>query len=290
MAAIKGFAETLRRGGLEDAKNRLGVVRTIESQADRVDWLVQDPQFRSRPVFPGTDAIQVEFEREVQDCAETFYRVGRESIEAPRGSTTTPQGKVLTKYAILNSKDNRTISSLMADAEELAFKRFKDITRKYILGGLMGPSSTVSDEERYVFGALAWNPAQNLKRPDIVSFITARCLAGDVAFFARLGRKLRDSEGGLFNPFHKIDYAMARFWTHPLMPLWMMTDEAGSTALSAAVRGNVQKGAYEKVRKTLELPAFPTRGIREVKRFKTQELEYVYYGWVNAGSPKRGAT
>ena len=42
VAAIKGFAETLRRGGLEDKKNRLGFVRTIESHADRLDWLVQD--------------------------------------------------------------------------------------------------------------------------------------------------------------------------------------------------------------------------------------------------------
>lgn len=42
VSAIKGFAETLRRGGLEDTQNRLGFVRTIESHADRLDWLVQD--------------------------------------------------------------------------------------------------------------------------------------------------------------------------------------------------------------------------------------------------------
>jgi two-component system phosphate regulon sensor histidine kinase PhoR len=42
VAAIKGFAETLRRGGLRDRKNRLTFVRTIESHADRLDWLVQD--------------------------------------------------------------------------------------------------------------------------------------------------------------------------------------------------------------------------------------------------------
>jgi PAS domain S-box-containing protein len=42
VAAIKGFAETLRRGGLEDVKNRGAFVRTIESHADRLDWLVSD--------------------------------------------------------------------------------------------------------------------------------------------------------------------------------------------------------------------------------------------------------
>lgn len=42
IAAIKGFAETLRRGGLDDAKNRLGFIKIIESHADRLGWLVED--------------------------------------------------------------------------------------------------------------------------------------------------------------------------------------------------------------------------------------------------------
>lgn len=42
IAAIKGFAETLRRGALEDPKNRLRFVRTIEAHAERLGALVED--------------------------------------------------------------------------------------------------------------------------------------------------------------------------------------------------------------------------------------------------------
>jgi PAS domain S-box-containing protein len=42
IAAIKGFAETLRTGGLDDAKNRLRFIRIIEKHADKLGWLVED--------------------------------------------------------------------------------------------------------------------------------------------------------------------------------------------------------------------------------------------------------
>ena len=42
ITAIKGFAETLRRGGDEDAKNRMGFIRIIEKHADRLGSLVED--------------------------------------------------------------------------------------------------------------------------------------------------------------------------------------------------------------------------------------------------------
>lgn len=42
LSAIKGFSETLRLGGLEDAENRLGFVQTIERHADRLSYLVED--------------------------------------------------------------------------------------------------------------------------------------------------------------------------------------------------------------------------------------------------------
>jgi PAS domain S-box-containing protein len=42
IAAIKGFAETLRLGGLEDAKNRLRFIKIIEKHADKLGWLVED--------------------------------------------------------------------------------------------------------------------------------------------------------------------------------------------------------------------------------------------------------
>ena len=105
----------------------------------------------------------------------------------------------------------------------------------------------------------------------------------------RLARKLKSSGDRDFDPFHKIDYALARYWTHPWMPLWMMTDEAGSTALSVAVGRTVLKEAFKKVRTMLKLPNFPKRAIREAKRFRNRELEYVYYSWVKVGS-KRGKT
>ena len=42
IAAIKGFSETLRRGAIEDDRNRLRFVRTIENHADRLAALVED--------------------------------------------------------------------------------------------------------------------------------------------------------------------------------------------------------------------------------------------------------
>ena len=42
VAAIKGFAETLRRGGLSDTKNRERFVKIIENHANRLQWLVED--------------------------------------------------------------------------------------------------------------------------------------------------------------------------------------------------------------------------------------------------------
>lgn len=42
LASIKGFAETLRTGAIEDAENRGGFVESIEKQADRMTALVED--------------------------------------------------------------------------------------------------------------------------------------------------------------------------------------------------------------------------------------------------------
>ena len=42
VSAIKGFAETLRNGGLADLKNREAFVRIIESHADRLSWLIEN--------------------------------------------------------------------------------------------------------------------------------------------------------------------------------------------------------------------------------------------------------
>jgi len=42
VAAIRGFAETLRRGGLDDTRNRARFVRGIESQTERLGWLIED--------------------------------------------------------------------------------------------------------------------------------------------------------------------------------------------------------------------------------------------------------
>lgn len=42
VSAIKGFAETLRRGALRDERRRGDFVRTIESHADRLAWIVDN--------------------------------------------------------------------------------------------------------------------------------------------------------------------------------------------------------------------------------------------------------
>jgi two-component system phosphate regulon sensor histidine kinase PhoR len=60
VAAIKGFAETLRRGAIDDKRSRLGFVRTIESHADRLDWLVHDLLELSRL---GSGMVSFAFEK-----------------------------------------------------------------------------------------------------------------------------------------------------------------------------------------------------------------------------------
>jgi len=255
-----------------------------------LDQLVYDTRFLVKPVFPSTEEIELKLDRDVRDCAETFYRIGRESILPVNQGTTTPQDFVLARFAALNLKTDAEISRCRSTAEQIAFRRFVEITRKYLLGGLMGPPATMSNEERYVFETLSHQPAEYLKRTDIVSFVTARCLAGDVTFFKRLGCKLKRLKDRNFDPFDEIDYALAQYWTHPLMPLWMMTDDAGSTALSAVIGKTVQKEAYKKVRKTLGLPNFLRRAIREVRRFKNREMEYVYSGWMKAKCKRKGTT
>lgn len=252
-----------------------------------LDQLVDDVRFLVKPVFPGTEEIQRSLDMEVQDCAKTFYRIGRESIRPANQSTTTPQDLVLARYAALNLKTNAEISQCRATVEQIAFRCFVEITRKYLLGGLMGPPATMSNEERYVFETLSHRPAHYLKRKDIVSFVTARCLAGDVTFFIRLGSKLKQLKDKNFDPFDELDYAIARYWTHPLMPLWMMTDDAGSTAVSAVIGKTVQKETYKKVRKKLKLPNFQRRAIREIRTFKNR-MEYVYYTWVKSEVPRKG--
>lgn len=42
VTAIKGYAETLKRGGLDDRKNRMSFVSTIERHADRLTRLIDD--------------------------------------------------------------------------------------------------------------------------------------------------------------------------------------------------------------------------------------------------------
>jgi two-component system phosphate regulon sensor histidine kinase PhoR len=59
VAAIKGFAETLRRGGLADRRNRGRFVRIIENHANRLQWLVEDLLTLSS-LESGTDKLKPE--------------------------------------------------------------------------------------------------------------------------------------------------------------------------------------------------------------------------------------
>lgn len=49
VTAIKGFAQTLKRGGLDDRKNRMSFVNAIERHADRMKRLIEDLQSISNP-------------------------------------------------------------------------------------------------------------------------------------------------------------------------------------------------------------------------------------------------
>jgi two-component system phosphate regulon sensor histidine kinase PhoR len=59
VAAIKGFAETLRRGALDDKKQRARFVRIIENHANRLQWLVEDLLTLSS-LESGTDKLKLE--------------------------------------------------------------------------------------------------------------------------------------------------------------------------------------------------------------------------------------
>lgn len=63
LSAIKGFAETLRCGGLEDKENRVDFVETIERHAQRLSLLVEDmllmTDLDSRAKPPAFEAIDL---------------------------------------------------------------------------------------------------------------------------------------------------------------------------------------------------------------------------------------
>src|SRR6266705_3183604 len=75
-----------------------------------LDQLVYDARFLVKPVFPSTEEIQLGLDREVQDCAETFYRFARKSILPANQSATTPQDFVLARFAALNRDTDAEIS------------------------------------------------------------------------------------------------------------------------------------------------------------------------------------
>jgi hypothetical protein len=252
-----------------------------------LDVLIDNARFLVRPASLNAEEIHLELHMEVRECAEVFYRTARESIIQSQGEIS-PRDLVVARYAAV--KPEIDTKELEKRSNHAAFQTFERITKKYLFGGSIGRPARMSDEERYVLHILSNQPGTYLKRPKVVNFIAARCLAGDVAFFRRLGSVLRSSKDKKFNPFNEIDYAIARYWTHPLMPLWMMTDNAGSMALSLVIHGAVQKQTYKKVRQTLALPAFPRHAIREAKLFKNQEIEYVYSSWVRVKSKKKATT
>lgn len=79
ITAIKGFAETLRMGALEDAENRLGFVETIERHADRLARLV-DNLLTLSVLETGKRRIQLEeiaLKPFVRDFAAGFEPVAR---------------------------------------------------------------------------------------------------------------------------------------------------------------------------------------------------------------------
>jgi hypothetical protein len=249
-----------------------------------LDALVDGVLALDKPVSPGTEGIQLERHKEVQQFAEVFYRIARESdVEFAGGrgkNEITPQALVLRRFAAIHPGDDT--ETLWREADKTAFGSFSKITQKYLIGGSKGRPTTKNDNQRYALRTLSVRPDKNLGRKDIMSFVLSCCRAGDTEFFKRLGQKLKRLKTESFNPFNEIDYALTRYWTHPLMPLWMMTDNAGSTALSVVVDRTVQKATYKKVRKALALPRFPKHAIREVKTFKNREIEYVYAGWLKS--------
>jgi hypothetical protein len=255
-------------------------------EKDALTELVHDKRFLVKPVYPGTEELQAMFDTEVLQVAQTTYDITHKLLVSPKRRTPTAQDSAIAGLKSRGLTTHAELSRFLRLLEEKALNCFVAVTRKYLLGGSMGPRSGVSDGERYVFKTLVIQPRYMLRHRDVAAFIASRCLAGDVRFFKRLGAELGKSRGNQVKPYNKIDYAMAWYWTCPLMPLWAMTDEAGSKALSIAISRPVQKESYKKVRKALGLPTFISRAIREVRTFKNGKVEYVYFR--SGRSPKKG--
>lgn len=78
VAAIKGFAETLRSGGLGDKRNRLRFVRTIEAHAERLGWLVEDVlTLSSLEAGKGLQPAAVNVSELLRDYARSISPVSR---------------------------------------------------------------------------------------------------------------------------------------------------------------------------------------------------------------------
>ncbi len=91
IAAIKGYAETLRCGAMDDLRRRLGFVKTIERHADRLGALVEDlltigALERGRaPCRPGPVRLAGLVSRYVASVGPLSRRKGiAVSVEAPR--------------------------------------------------------------------------------------------------------------------------------------------------------------------------------------------------------------
>lgn len=158
LASIKAYAETLRRGAINDQENRIEFVRTIEEQANRLHQLIIDliqlarieqgretlvisdvelTRIARERVYAFKDAAEkngIELSSELPD-AEVWTRVDEEGIETildnllSNAIRYTPEGGQV--KLVCRSEDNRVILSVIdtgigiaPEQQERVFERF----------------------------------------------------------------------------------------------------------------------------------------------------------------------
>jgi two-component system phosphate regulon sensor histidine kinase PhoR len=112
LTVIKGYAETLRLGAVNDPENNLHFIRRIEEQADRLHELIQDILQVARLESGGEtfDLAPVPLDELISECAEQFA-----DVASGKGVRLTTQSLLADVAALADEKGVRTILSNLVD-------------------------------------------------------------------------------------------------------------------------------------------------------------------------------
>ena len=112
LTVIKGYAETLRLGALNDPENNLHFIRRIEEQADRLHELIQDilQVARLESGSETFDIAPVPLDELISECADQFA-----DVATGKGVTLTTQSLLADVAARADENGVRTILNNLVD-------------------------------------------------------------------------------------------------------------------------------------------------------------------------------